>query len=61
MKRSVLISHLRRHGCSLRRHGGKHDIWENHDQTKTSAVPRHTEIKDRMAAKICEDPGIPPV
>ena len=30
-------------------------------QNKRSAVPRHTEIRDILALKICKDLGVPPV
>jgi mRNA interferase HicA len=58
MKRSTLISHLKKHGCRIRRQG-KHEIWENEDGTKAAPVPRHQEIKDRLAAVICDQLGIP--
>jgi mRNA interferase HicA len=61
MKRRQLISHLRNHGCFLVREGGKHSWWSSADKSRRSAVPRHTEIVDLLAKKICSDLGIPPV
>ncbi|MBD3327232.1 addiction module toxin, HicA family [candidate division KSB3 bacterium] len=61
MKRSAFIKHLRTHGCSLLREGGKHSWWMNPDHNKRSAVPRHVEISDQLAKKICKDLGIPRV
>jgi mRNA interferase HicA len=60
MKRHALVAHLRRNGCDLLREGAKHSIFWNPANRRTTAVPRHTEIANRLAAKICEDLGIPP-
>jgi mRNA interferase HicA len=51
---------MRRYGCSLRREGGSHSIWENPENGITAAVPRHGEINDHTARRICKDLGIPP-
>jgi mRNA interferase HicA len=59
MKREALLRHLRRHGCELLREGGRHSWWRNIQQQKRSAVPRHTEIDDHLARKICKDLGVP--
>jgi mRNA interferase HicA len=61
MKREALLRHLRRHGCELLREGGRHSWWRNTHQQRRSAVPRHREIDDNLARKICKDLGIPPV
>jgi mRNA interferase HicA len=60
MKRRDLEKCMRRHGCSLKREGGNHSIWQNPDNSATVPVPRHTEIADVLARKICKDLGIPP-
>lgn len=59
MKRRVLIAHLTAHGCRLVREGAKHSWWGNPVNGRRSAVPRHTEIGDILARKICRDLGIP--
>ena len=59
MKRRNLIRHLERNGCELLREGGRHSWWHNPDQNRRSAVPRHREIKDILAKKICKDLGVP--
>jgi len=59
VKRSALLRHLRRHGCYLKREGGAHSLWCNPATGKVEAVPRHTEIPDRLAAKICRELGVP--
>jgi mRNA interferase HicA len=58
MKREALLRHLRRHGCELAREGGRHSWWHNPAQNKRSAVPRHNEIDNDLARKICRDLGI---
>ena len=60
MKRRQLERHMKRHGCGLAREGSRHSIWRNLTTRETSAVPRHSEIADRLAQKICKDLGIPP-
>ncbi|MFI3220038.1 MAG: type II toxin-antitoxin system HicA family toxin [Methylococcales bacterium] len=61
MKRSELIRYLNAQGCELLREGGRHSWWHNSLQNKRSAVPRHNEISDILANKICKDLGIKPV
>jgi mRNA interferase HicA len=55
------LRHLRANGCSLLREGARHSWWHNPSQNKRSAVPRHTEIRDILATKICKDLGVPSV
>ncbi len=59
MKRRALLKHLRKSGCELFREGGKHAIFWNPANRRTSSVPRHNEIIDVLARKICKDLGIP--
>jgi len=60
MKRHTLLKYLKDHDCVLLREGSKHDIYWNTQNRKTSAVPRHVEIVDLIARKICKDLGITP-
>ena len=53
MKRSALLTHLRRHGCYLKREGRSHSLWTNPQTGQVEAVPRHTELSDQLARKIC--------
>ncbi|WP_374704983.1 addiction module toxin, HicA family [Microcystis aeruginosa] len=41
------------------REGSSHSWWFNPQLNKRSAIPRHTEIRDILANKICKDLGIP--
>ena len=59
MKRRALVRHLEEHGCELLREGANHSIFVNRATRKTSTVPRHSEINDDLARKICKDLGIP--
>jgi len=59
MKRLDLIRHLERNGCALLREGGRHSVYVNRASGKSSTVPRHREINDFLARKICRDLEIP--
>lgn len=59
MKRADLIRHLEQHGCVLFREGGNHSIYVNRRARKSSSVPRHREINEFLARKICRDLQIP--
>lgn len=59
MKRVDLIRHLETHGCQLLREGGRHSVYVNRGARKTSTVPRHREINDYLARKICRDLQVP--
>lgn len=59
MKRRDLIRHLEVYSCQLLREGGNHSIYINRATQKISAVPRHREINDFLAQKICRDLQIP--
>ena len=58
MKRKDLIRHMESHGCLLLREGSKHSVFFNPANSQTSAVPRHREINEFLARKICRDLGI---
>ena len=59
MKRIDLIRHLEAHGCKFLREGGSHTIYVNRAIQKNSAIPRHREINDFLARKICRDLQVP--
>jgi len=59
MKRRALIKYLEQHGCTFHREGAKHSVYINRAKSKTSTVPRHNEINDFLARKICKDLEIP--
>jgi mRNA interferase HicA len=59
MKRIDLIRHLEAHGCAFLREGGRHTVYVNPISRKVSTVPRHREINDFMAKKICRELEIP--
>ncbi|MCA9199947.1 MAG: type II toxin-antitoxin system HicA family toxin [Planctomycetales bacterium] len=55
MKRRDLIRHLVNHGCELVRESGNHSWWGNPANERRSAVPRHTEVSNMLARKICRE------
>jgi hypothetical protein len=60
MKRVDLIREIEAVGSELVRHGAKHDWYRNPATGVAQAVPRHREIKDRLAQRIIRmlaDPG----
>lgn len=59
MKRKALIRHLERHGCEFFREGKKHTVYVNRAMQASSTVPRHNEVKDVLARKICRDLKVP--
>jgi len=59
MKRRDLIRHLTAHGCKLFPEGARHSIFWNPHTSTTTSVPRHTEVHEFLARKICRDLGIP--
>lgn len=59
MKRKALLKHLKDHGCEFLREGGRHTMYVNREASRSSAVPRHSEIREGMARKICKDLGVP--
>jgi len=59
VKRRDLISHVESHGCELLREGANHSVYVNRRARKTSTVPRHREVDDFLARKICRDLEVP--
>jgi len=60
MKRRELIRHLQEEGCALLREGKQHSVYLNEKLNKVSTIPRHNEINDILAKKICRDLEIRP-
>jgi len=59
LKRRDLLRHLEANGCELLREGANHSVYVNRAKGKASTVPRHREINDFLARKICRDLEIP--
>ena len=57
MKRSELLRYLQRNGAIVLREGRRHTIMARGE--RKSQVPRHQEIVDELARKICNDLGLP--
>jgi mRNA interferase HicA len=45
----------------LKREGAAHSLWSNPTNGTVEAVPRHTEISDLLARKICRGLGVPEI
>ena len=58
MKRKDLIYHLNGNHCLLIREGAKHSVFFNPVNNKTTTIPRHKEIDNFLARKVCKDLGI---
>jgi mRNA interferase HicA len=58
VKRRALIRHLTHHGCLLLREGGSHSVYWNPANRRVSTMPRHVEVGDALALKICKDLGV---
>ena len=59
MKRLDLLRHLEQHGCESLREGGNHTIYVNRRRKRVSSIPRHREILEFTARKICKDLEVP--
>jgi mRNA interferase HicA len=59
VKRRDLVRHLVRHGCEELREGSNHTVFVNRATKSSSSVPRHREINDFLARKICRDLNVP--
>ncbi|HNY39111.1 MAG TPA: addiction module toxin, HicA family [Bryobacteraceae bacterium] len=59
MKRVDLIRHVERQGCQFLREGDNHTIYVNRAHRCSSAIPRHREVNEFLARKICDDLRIP--
>jgi mRNA interferase HicA len=61
MKRKDLIKHLSKNGCIFVREGARHSVFFNPLIRRFSTVPRHADINDFLAKKICRDLGLEPL
>ncbi len=59
MKRIGLTRHLEHCGCVVLREGRSHTVYVNRSARKSSTVPRHREIDEFLARKICDDLQVP--
>ena len=58
MKRQRLVRYLLGAGCVFTREGAKHSVFFNPGISRISTVPRHNEINNFLARKICRDLGV---
>lgn len=55
MKRKDLIKKILSAGCTLVRHGARHDLYKNQKTGKKQPVPRHEEIDENLAKHILKE------
>ncbi|MFH1563172.1 MAG: type II toxin-antitoxin system HicA family toxin [Nitrospirota bacterium] len=53
MKRKELIKYLEENGAFILREGRRHTIYQR--ERYRTEIPRHNEIVDELARKICKD------
>jgi predicted RNA binding protein YcfA (HicA-like mRNA interferase family) len=59
MKRAKLLKYLKENGCDFFKEGTNHTIFINRKTNNLSTIPRHNDINDILAAKICKDLNVP--
>ena len=59
MKRRDLLRHLERNGCERLREGGAHTVYVNRRAGKVTTVPRHNEVNEHLARRICRALEVP--
>ena len=59
MKRIDLVRPVEANGCELLGEGGRHSVYVNLSARRTSVIPRHREVNEYLARKICRDLEIP--
>lgn len=59
MKRVDLVRQVEANGAELLREGGNHSVYVNRRARRTSVIPRHREVNEYLACKICRDLEIP--
>ncbi|MBP8985104.1 MAG: type II toxin-antitoxin system HicA family toxin [Syntrophobacterales bacterium] len=60
MKRRDLILYIEKNDCEFLREGSDHTVYVNRKEKKVSTIPRHREIDEYLARRICKDLAIPP-
>ncbi|MDH4129149.1 MAG: type II toxin-antitoxin system HicA family toxin [Spirochaetota bacterium] len=58
MKRKQFLQDLEKAGCTLLRHGSKHDVYINPANGKKQPVPRHSEIHNQLVKHIKKQLGL---
>jgi len=50
---------LESHGCVLLREGANHSVYHNPAAQRTGTVPRHREVENPAAIRICKQLAVP--
>jgi hypothetical protein len=59
MKRHDLLRCLEKHGCEFLREDGNRPIYINRSARNSSGIPRHRQIIEFIAPKVCNDLDTP--
>ena len=59
MKRNKLLTYLKEQGCEFYKEGANHTVYINKATHHLSTIPRHNDIDDNLAGKICKDLNVP--
>lgn len=59
VKRRDLVRDLESNGCEVLRERDRHTVYVDRANRKISTVPRHREINEHLARKICRDLEVP--
>ncbi|MEW6114677.1 MAG: type II toxin-antitoxin system HicA family toxin [Thermodesulfobacteriota bacterium] len=59
MKRRDLVQDPGNYGCEFFREGSKHTVYVNRAAGKSATIPRHREINEHLAKRICKDLEVP--
>jgi hypothetical protein len=59
MKRRDLIRSIESQGCQFLREGKEHTVSVNRAAKRSPTIPRHREVHEFLARKICRDLLIP--
>ena len=58
LKQSEFIHGLQKAGCSLKRYGDKHDVYENEAAGKQATVPKSPALAPTLAKEIRKQLGL---
>jgi HicA toxin of bacterial toxin-antitoxin, len=57
-RQTEFILELRRAGCSLKRYGSKHDVYENESTGKQATIPKAPVLADSLVKEIRKQLGL---
>jgi len=58
MRQNEFVLELRRAGCSLKRYGSKHDVYENESAGKQATIPKAPVLASTLCKEIRKQLGL---